>query len=117
MALHSLRLAPRSLPLRLRARRECPRRAQRSWVAGGSSPYVLAWLCALVLVFSFCGPTSAQSDRLSPPETAFGDALYGRGRQPGQPVPGSICPRLNTTTTRSAGTQDLVDVCNDVGLT
>ena len=42
MALHTLRLAPRSLTLRLRARRECPRRAQRSWVAGGSSPYVLA---------------------------------------------------------------------------
>src|SRR4030095_4862725 len=108
MALHSLRLAPRSLTLRLQAQRECPRRAQRSWVAGGSSPYGLAWLGALVLVFSFCGPTAAQSNRLSPPQTAFGDAIYGPDRMPGTPnavnmMGTGICPRLAASTaTRSA---------------
>ena len=123
MALHALRFAPRSLTLRLQARRECPRRAQRSWVAGGSSPYGLAWLGALVLVFSFCGPTAAQSNRVSPPQTAFGDAIYGLGRQPASPGStgktgsGSICVRLNdtfNTTTSSTGTKDLVERCNDL---
>ena len=111
MALHPLRFTPRSLTLRLRAQRECPRRAQRSWVAGGSSPYVLAWLCALVLVCSFCDATSAQSSSLSPPATAFGDAIYG-------PV-NPICPSVNQIPmgARSAGTQDLVDRCNDLAAT
>ena len=123
MALHSLRFAPRSLTLRLQARRECPRRAQRSWVAGGSSPYGLVWLCALALVFSFCGPTSAQSNRLFPPQTAFGDAIYGPDRMPGTATPVNgmgtgICPRLNLRTPSQAflaGTGDLKDRCNDLG--
>jgi uncharacterized protein YhjY with autotransporter beta-barrel domain len=119
MALHVLRFAPRSLTLRLRAQRECPRRAQRSWVAGGSSLYGLAWLGVLVLVFSFCGPTAAQSNRLSPPQTAFGDAIYGPDRNPGSTAPVNlmgtgICPRLNGIQAPPAGTQDLVDRCNDL---
>jgi outer membrane lipase/esterase len=119
MALHSLRFVLRSLTLRLRARRECTRRAQRSWVAGGSSPYVLAWLCALVLVCSFCGATSAQSSRLSPPETAFGDALYGPGRMPGTATPvvdptTSICAKLVNIPSEALGTQDLKKRCDDL---
>ena len=86
MALHSLRFVPRSLTLRLGARLQCTRRAQPSWTAGGPSPYVLAWLCALVFVFSFCGTTSAQTSSVSPPATAFGDAIYGPGRMPGTKV-------------------------------
>jgi outer membrane lipase/esterase len=123
MALHQLRFVPRGLILGLRVRRECTSRAQRSWAAGGSSLYVLAWLCALVLVCSFCGTTSAQLSRLSPPETAFGDAIYGPGRMPRTQTPidttTSICFRLNQISMgeRSTGTQDLVNVCNDLAPT
>ena len=104
--------------MRLRARRECPR-AQRLWGAGGLSHYVLAWVCALVLIVSFCGATSAQSSRLSPPQTAFGDAIYGPGRKPGAPEAGSICVRLNDRVltpveTRSEGTKDLAARCTDL---
>jgi uncharacterized protein YhjY with autotransporter beta-barrel domain len=119
MALHPLRFVPRSLTLRLRGRCACIRRAPRLWVVGGASPYILAWLGALVLVCSFCDATSAQSSSLSPPETAFGDAIYGVGRTPGVAIPGSICPSVNQIPigTRSAGTQDLVDRCNDLAAT
>src|SRR5712691_10453975 len=125
MALHSLRFAPRSLTLRLRARRECPTRAQRWWAAGGPSHYVLAWVCALVLVLSFCGATSAQSSHLefTTPEIAFGNAIYGLNRRPGTTNPvdpaTSICFRLNqiSVQARQAGTQDLVDRCNDLAST
>ena len=119
MALHSLRFAPRSLTLRLRVRRERTTRAPRWWAAGGPSHYVLAWVCALVLVLSFCGATSAQSSRLSPPQTAFGDAIYRPGRKPGAPEAGSICVRLNDRVltpveTRSEGTKDLAARCTDL---
>lgn len=118
MALHALRFIPRRRALRGRARRECTGRAQRSWVTGGPSPYVLAWLCALVLVCSVGGATSAQSSgsspSLSPPQDAFGDAIYGVGRMPGTVIPGNVCPRVNTIQAPSAGTADLRDRCNDL---
>ena len=68
---------------------------------------------------SFCDATLAQSSRLSPPETAFGDAIYGPGRSPGVAIPGSICPSVNQIplVARSAGTQDLIDRCNDLAAT
>src|SRR5262245_24577759 len=121
MALHSLRFAPRSLTLRLRARYACSGRAQRGWAAGGASPYVLACLGALGLVLHLCGTTLAQ--RVSPPEAVFGDAIYGLCRKPGTTTPvdttTSICFRLNQIAreTRSGGTQDLVDRCNDLAPT
>ena len=116
MALHALRCAPRSLTLRLRARCECTTRAQHWWAAGGPSHYVLAWVGAVVLVLSFCGATSAQSSRLTP-EIAFGDGIYGPGRN-GDPAT-SICGRLNQIPreARSTGTQDLVNRCNDLAPT
>src|SRR5262245_34131008 len=116
MALHSLRFAPRSLTLRLRARRACTSRAQRWWMAGGPSHYALVWLCTLVFVLCFCDVTSAQSSRLTP-EVAFGDAIYGPARN-GDPI-ASICGRLNQISrgSRSTGTQDLIDRCNDLAPT
>ena len=121
MVLHSLGFVPRSLPFKLGAWPQCTRRAQPSRTAGGPLPYVLAWLGALVFVFGFCGTASAQTSIVSPPATAFGDALYGLDRMPGTTNPVNpngtgICPRLNKTSEAEflAGTPDLINRCNDL---
>jgi uncharacterized protein YhjY with autotransporter beta-barrel domain len=84
------------------------------WLEKGNALFLsLAMVPAMVLLTSLCivSPGQAQT-----PETAFGDAIYGVGRTPGNPIAGSICPRLSGIPmgTRSAGTQDLVERCTDL---
>ncbi len=67
-----------------------------------------------LLIMAVCmmsAPAMAQT-----PEDSFGDAVFGDGRAPGAPDPDSICVRLNgiDEQVRSAGTQDLVDRCNEL---
>ena len=92
------------------------------WLEKGNALFLsLVMVPAMVLLTSLCIVSPGQAQ---PPETAFGDAIYGPDRMPMTAMPVNpmgtgICPRLNGIPpgTRSAGTQDLIAVCNDLAPT